>query len=64
MSKRARVVIELKENFADEIDDDTFEDYDEVDDTGDFAELVWQRRLEDMDLDGRIMNIDCYRIDD
>lgn len=64
MAKKARVIIELEENFADEVGDDTFEDYDEIDNIGDFAELVWQKRLEDIDMDSRIMNIDCHKIDD
>jgi hypothetical protein len=63
MSKRARVVIELEEHFDDSVDDDTFDEYDDVDDIGDFAELVWEKRLEDIDMDSRIMNLDCYRVD-
>lgn len=64
MAKKARVIIELEENFADEVEDDAFEDYDEIDNIGDFAELVWQKRLEGIEMDSRIMNIDCYKIDD
>lgn len=64
MTKRARVMIELEENFADEVDDDTFEGYDDVDDIGDFAEHVWQKRLEAIDMDGQIMSLKCYKVDD
>ena len=64
MPQRARVVIEVEENFADDVDDETFKEYDGVDDIGDFAELVWRKRLEEMDMDGRITNLDCYTIDD
>lgn len=63
MSQRARVIIEVEENLGDEVDDESFEEYDEVDDIGDFAELVWRRRLEAIDMDGQIMNLACYETD-
>ena len=58
------MVIELGEIFDDEVDEDTFEDYEEIDDIGDFAQMVWQERLEKMDFEGRIMNLNCYKVDD
>lgn len=64
MPKKARVVIEVEENFADDVDEGAFEDYDEIDDVGDFAEFVWQKRLEGFDMDGRILNLDCYTVDE
>jgi hypothetical protein len=64
MSKKARVVIKVEENFADEVQNDTFDKYDEVDTIGDFAENVWRKRLEKMDLDDRILDIDGDRVDD
>lgn len=64
MPQRARVVIELEEIFSDDVDDETFAEYDGVDNIGDFAELVWRQRLEQVDMDGRIMNLDCYMVED
>ena len=57
-------MIELEEHFADEVDEEAFEEHEDVDNIGDFAELVWQKRLEELDTDGRIMKLDCYKVDE
>lgn len=64
MTKTASVYIEVEEHFDDDVDDDAFAEYDEVDNIGEFAELVWQKRLEELGFDGRVENIDCYKVDD
>jgi len=63
MTKTASVYIELEEEFDDQVHEDTFEDYDEVDSISDFAEHVWERRLEELGFDGRVQNVDCYKVD-
>ena len=63
MSKEARVIIEVEENFDKTVDDDLFDDQYPVDDLGEFAEFVWEKRLEELGLDGGLLNIDCYKID-
>lgn len=64
MTKTASVYIELEEVFDDQVDEDTFEDRDDIDDISDFAEHVWQTRLEGLGFDGRVQNIDCYKVEE
>jgi len=64
MTKKASVYIELEEVFEDEVDDETFADYDGVDNLREFAELVWAKRLEGFGFDGQVQNIDCYKVDE
>jgi hypothetical protein len=67
MTKTASVYIEVEEVFEDEVDEDTFASYDNVDDMAEFVELVWEKRfeqLEAMGFNGNIQNIDCYKVDD
>lgn len=66
MAKKARVVIELEENFDDDIDDETLADmdYDEFDDIRGFAEYVWEKRMEALGREDDVTAINVYKIDD